>query len=477
MTHYAERLNHHDPLNTFENHAYPESFRDLDLLAEDETYDHHPRQTRFHGGDYHRDPLLSHHGDFGNNLGYHHSDGLMNDLDYHERFDHPSSHLGGIGSHPPLTRDHLHHHDLDLHGYNPPLVDTYYNRMHDVLPRHLPYYDQDAFMGYGGLGGSSGMGMEGMGYGTGLGYGTDMGYGVGLGHGASLGYGAGMGMGMGSTIGMDPFVDGINHDYGYGRVPPLSSYGLSPTGFQPSHGPMLDDLYLFELMLRSDQLLSERERLNRWEERMRWEELNDLERENQWKQMSLMRRAQLGLGGGSYWGSQLGGVPIDHSLGYHNMIPASGRSAISAGILGQPHYGLSSGLATRYPMWGIGGLGMGRRISNHRLRPRHLIRQANIRRDYAERRGEIPPRPRIVGPGLMGTGVPAQHCGLRAGLGLLMCFGPVFIYIFIIKCIISATSMSSRDLYLNADPKHERHIYNVSHHKQAARTAMRGGAV
>ncbi|KAH9814220.1 hypothetical protein DFH28DRAFT_972692 [Melampsora americana] len=415
MTHYAERL-HHDPLNRFEDHVYPESFRDLDLLAEEDAFDHHHRQNQFHRPNLHRDPLLSHHSEFGDHLGYHHSHGLMN------HFDHPSSHFEGLRSHLPLTQDHLHHHDLDLdlHGYNPSLVDDYYHHIHNLLPHHSPYYDQHAFMGYNGLGGMEGIGMGGIGYGAGLGYGTEMGYGAGLGYGAGSAYGSdlgyGTGIGMGRMMGMDPFVDGIHHDYGYGHVPPLSSYGLSPNGFPPSHGPILDDLYLFELMLRSDRLLTERERLNRWEERMRWEELNEIERENQWKEMSLIRRAQLGLAGGSYWASQLGGIPINDTLGYHHMIP---RIGTRLGFAGQPHYGLSSALATRFPMWGVGGLGMGRRISSHYLRPRHLIRQANIRRDYAERRGEIPPRPRIVGPGLMGTGVPAQYSTLGSTLGLM----------------------------------------------------------
>lgn len=221
----------------------------------------------------------------------------------------------------------------------------------------------------------------------------------------------GMGMGHGRTSFHpsmpDRFIDGIDHDYGYGRVGALSGDGLSSEAFRASVGPMLDDLYLYELMLRSDQALNEQERLRRWEERLRWEELNEIERENRWRAMSLVQRTYLGIGHGSYWAHQLGGLPLHSSLG-DERDGGLGLGMRRINHSGPPHDGLSMGMMNRDPMWWMAGLGMGRRLSNWRparpLKPKHLLRQAQLRADYAERRGEIPPRPLILGPGLMGTG-------------------------------------------------------------------------
>ncbi|KAG0150239.1 hypothetical protein CROQUDRAFT_652661 [Cronartium quercuum f. sp. fusiforme G11] len=316
------------------------------------------------------------------------------DYHHHDRFPglHPRSSYGRLDHlhHRPLASacDHLHHYDT----YDPRLVESYYRQMEDVLPHHLPMFSDPYEFGYGALDHSP------------------------------MAYGNERGMGFHSAM-YDPFSYGIDHDYGYGRIPPLNTYGLHPHSFGPEFGPTLDDLYLFELMLRSDAILSEHERLRRWQERLAWEELNELERANRWRQMSLMRRRELGLGHGSYWGSRFGSLPLDHTLGYVHPFPIMGRSAIRRGhthplgFPGPAHYPLSGSLGMRYPMWGVGGLGIGRRISGWYLKPKHLLRQAEIRLEYAERRGEIPPRPRIVGPGLMGTGVPGMAPELSYGLG------------------------------------------------------------
>lgn len=254
----------------------------------------------------------------------------------------------------------------------------------------------------------------------------------------------------------DPFLHGIDHDYGHGFIRPLSNYGISRQTIvdQPHYGRGLDDLYLYEAMLRLDRTIDEQERMRRWRERLQWEELDQMARRVRWREMDVMSRSRLGLGTGSYWGHHMGGFGINqtfgytnplgglgHGLGYRDHGPhgAYGRSPIvvsktrpmgfpgtthsyksygAAGMMGllhQPHYDLSPNLLSRYPMWSDGGLGLGSRLhpslyggTRQRLRAKDIIRQETIRRDHAERRGEIPPRPLIRGPGLMGTGVPGR---------------------------------------------------------------------
>jgi len=203
----------------------------------------------------------------------------------------------------------------------------------------------------------------------------------------------------------DPFLHGIDHDYGYGTIGPLSSYGLAARVPPREYGQMLDDLYLFEMMLRLDRALDEEERMLRWRERLAWEELDQRERRLRWEQMDMIERSRLGVGAGSFWANQLGGLPIDPTFGYVTPVLTTmaphGRAPIM-GVLDSPHYPLSAPLMSNYPMWDVGGLGVGARISpwiadnDMYLSPRLLARQENTRREYAERRGEIPPGPRLL---------------------------------------------------------------------------------
>lgn len=210
----------------------------------------------------------------------------------------------------------------------------------------------------------------------------------------------------------DPFTESIGFDYGYGRMKALGSYGLTPDRLSRTQTHLLDDLYLYELLLRLDCTLDEQERVRRWQERLRWEEIVDSrERVENWSRMAADARRRLGVDEGSFWAANLFGAPLSPRMGYTTR-PLAGPAMNSS-----RHYNLTPGLASRYPMWEHGGFGLGRRISNWMDRPykainlKHQQRREEIRREYAERRGEILPRSQLLGPGLMGTGF-STHSGL-----------------------------------------------------------------
>ncbi|POW03902.1 hypothetical protein PSTT_10754 [Puccinia striiformis] len=244
------------------------------------------------------------------------------------------------GAYPAMGMVHPSYHDPAMH-YPGVMADPYYQQLTSILPRSLPLFSDPYFMNQMALG---------------------------SGHARPSNHAM-----------QNPFLHGIDHNYGYGAIPPLSNYGLcSPPR---EYGQMLDDLYLYEMMLRLDHALDEGERMLRWRERLAWEELSQMERQLRWERMDIMEQQAMCL---------------------------PGRAPIM-GILDGPHFPLSSPLISTYPMWDVGGLGVGARISpwlmgnEMYLRPKHHIRRENIRREYAERRGEIPPVPRLIEPGRMGS--------------------------------------------------------------------------
>ncbi|KAA1073739.1 hypothetical protein PGT21_023956 [Puccinia graminis f. sp. tritici] len=267
-------------------------------------------------------------------------------------------------SHQPVVFDH---------------VDAYYRLISDHLPRQLPlfkdpYYNHDSYL----LNSASRNPLRPL-------------------SSAPL---------VGRNLGMsDPFVDGIDYDYGYGKVGTL---GLKLDQFAREQAYILDDLYLYELLLRLDDSIDELERQRRWQARLRWEEWADTRaRVQAWSRMSGDERRRLGLSEGSYWASNLFGIPLDGRFGYQNISNLSRYRPTDL----RSHYALSSRLASRYPMWNRGGLGLGRRLSNwldYARRPpiksKYLDRQEEIRREYAQRRGEIPPGSALRPPGLMLSG-------------------------------------------------------------------------
>ncbi|KNZ63796.1 hypothetical protein VP01_10g5 [Puccinia sorghi] len=277
----------------------------------------------------------------------------------------------GSGYGPTSGYGSYHNHALQYPHYSGIMADPYYQQMNCILPRCLPMFSDPYF--------------------------TDQ---MSIGHAHST-------RPLRSYPLRDPFLHGIDHDYGYGTIGPLSSYGLAAAVPPREYGQMLDDLYLFEMMLRLDRALDQEETLLRWRERLAWEELGQMERRLRWEQMDMMERSRLGIGTGSFWGNQLGGWPIDPTFGYVSPVLTTmaphGRAPIM-GVLDSPHYPLSTPLMSNYPMWDVGGLGIGARISpwiadnDMYLSPRLRARQENIRREYAERRGEIPPGPRLFEP-------------------------------------------------------------------------------
>ncbi|MBW0500716.1 hypothetical protein O181_040431 [Austropuccinia psidii MF-1] len=166
----------------------------------------------------------------------------------------------------------------------------------------------------------------------------------------------------------NPFIDGIDYDYGFGHV---GSLGLRSDHFELQLAYALDDLYLYELLLRSDHSINEIERQKRWNDRLNWEEeSNHQNRLKTWKLMTEDQRWKLGLGHGSFWSSNLFGIPLSPKFGYKNSINFLNLNSISNSHL-KSHYHLTSKLLSRYPMWNRGGLGLGRRISNWYHSPVH----------------------------------------------------------------------------------------------------------
>lgn len=109
--------------------------------------------------------------------------------------------------------------------------------------------------------------------------------------------------------------------YGYGATLPyelpsslrsvyspyLSSDGLLSGGstYFDSNYTRYNDLLAWSNALRYDRSLQEAERLQRWRQRLDFEELDEMARRRRWMQMSLRDRATLGLSSG-YWDSRYG---------------------------------------------------------------------------------------------------------------------------------------------------------------------------
>ncbi|KAM0788395.1 hypothetical protein ACM66B_001533 [Microbotryomycetes sp. NB124-2] len=77
----------------------------------------------------------------------------------------------------------------------------------------------------------------------------------------------------------------------------------------------LADLMHYQRQLELDTALHDSERMRRWEERLRLEALNDVERRLRYQTMEPMLRSRLGLTTG-YWSSQYGGWLHGQDLGY-----------------------------------------------------------------------------------------------------------------------------------------------------------------
>ncbi|ORY88900.1 hypothetical protein BCR35DRAFT_329787 [Leucosporidium creatinivorum] len=225
--------------------------------------------------------------------------------------------------------------------------------------------------GYGGYGG----------YGDGYGYDD---YGLGGGGGYGLGGGGMPGgwvddYGGGGAYGGYGGYGGGYDDYGYGgwgdgydlydgmswmdrEMPLYEAWG--------DYGGWGDDQYMFadllhyQRQLEMDTALNEQERLRRWEERLRWEELDEAERSMRYRSMDPYALSSLGLSGG-FWGHRLGGRS-DLDLGYLRNLNLT-RGLFSAPY--RSHFVRHANLGRRYmpyfsrsglrPYAGRGGFGLG----------------------------------------------------------------------------------------------------------------------
>ncbi|WAR54816.1 hypothetical protein PtB15_4B434 [Puccinia triticina] len=169
-----------------------------------------------------------------------------------------------------------------------------------------------------------------------------------------------------SILSADPFCNKIDVDYGYGPLPSLADYKIDKTKLGYHDTFNLDDLYLLEMALRLDELLTDKERLRRWDQRLDWENADD--KTKLWGRMSDLERSRIGIGVGSWWTYRLFGIPFCSRYGYYRTLIGPGgvfsmrygdfrKGAIEA------HYPLIGTVKSRFPMFRDGGLGLGRALS------------------------------------------------------------------------------------------------------------------
>ncbi|KAG0148206.1 hypothetical protein CROQUDRAFT_655096, partial [Cronartium quercuum f. sp. fusiforme G11] len=170
-----------------------------------------------------------------------------------------------------------------------------------------------------------------------------------------------------SVLASDPIKNPIPIDYGYGMMKSLNEYGVKKDQLDCIDAICLDDLYLFEQVLRNDTFLVESERLRRWNRRMRWEEMPNRERHDLWKKMSDADKGMLGIDAGGWWAYRLSMIQLDTTYGHRRLLVGAGslferhNSGFRKGAF-DAHYPLSSGLKVKYPFWRDGGFGLGRSL-------------------------------------------------------------------------------------------------------------------
>ncbi|KAA1074821.1 hypothetical protein PGT21_021882 [Puccinia graminis f. sp. tritici] len=168
-----------------------------------------------------------------------------------------------------------------------------------------------------------------------------------------------------SILKLDPFTNKINVDFGYGPLPSLADYQIDKTKIGYHDAFNIDDLYLFEMALRLDELLTDKERLRRWDQRLSWENAED--KRDYWARLSDIDRSRIGIGTGSWWAYRLFGVPFNSRYGYYRiLLGQSGLFSIRSTAFRrgtfQAHYPLTGQLKSRFPVWRDGGLGLGRSL-------------------------------------------------------------------------------------------------------------------
>lgn len=167
----------------------------------------------------------------------------------------------------------------------------------------------------GGLGYGGGYGDE-LGYGgrdyayddIGVGYGDSyLDRGVGIARGLELGGGMGLG-GLGGGMGYGGveggYYDGGKDDlydsmsYVDRELPLVDAWGMDVAGWGDEQAGLADLVY-YQQQLETNRELDESERMRRWEERLRWEELGEEERRMRYSTMDPYMLQTLGLSGAS----------------------------------------------------------------------------------------------------------------------------------------------------------------------------------
>jgi len=166
-----------------------------------------------------------------------------------------------------------------------------------------------------------------------------------------------------SILTADPFSNKIPVDFGYGPLASLADYKIDKTTLKYYDAFNLDDLYLFEMALRLDELLTHKERLRRWDQRLNWENADD--KAQLWNKMRDIERFRIGIGLGSWWAYQLFGICFDPTYGYYRHLLGPGGILTTRCVdfrkgTFKAHYPLSGRLKERFPVWRDGGLGLGR---------------------------------------------------------------------------------------------------------------------
>lgn len=173
---------------------------------------------------------------------------------------------------------------------------------------------------------------------------------------------------VGSILKNDPFSYNIGIDFGFGPLASLSYYGIDKSRMQYSDALGIDDLYFFEAAIRNDELLTDQERLRRWNHRLNWENISSIGgKKEAWNRMTSLEQARIGVGTGGWWAYFLFSIHINSTYGYYRLLVGEGslfslRPQVFRRGSFEAHYPLSGELKLYFPIWRDGGFGLGRSL-------------------------------------------------------------------------------------------------------------------
>lgn len=171
-----------------------------------------------------------------------------------------------------------------------------------------------------------------------------------------------------SILEADPFSNSIGIDFGFGPLHSLADYKIEKTKIRYRDTFNMDDMYLFEAALLSDDLINDIEKLRRWNQRLKWENIAGIENKREcWSRMREFELSRIGISPGGWWANQLFGMSINSTYGYYRLLVGGGGILTSRPDVfrkGQieAHYPLTGEAKVRFPFWRDGGLGLGRSL-------------------------------------------------------------------------------------------------------------------